>query len=104
MADQPPRRKFFQIQLFTAIALMFVSSAWIWANCQPRAHTVTVFRILGEVKEERMVYYGWPIPIYVSGDVSYSGIAANVLLLLFLLFVLWAIGEERLREPLWRKK
>src|SRR5258706_7108575 len=36
---EPPRRKRFQIHLSTAIVMMFVAGAIIWANVRERVHT-----------------------------------------------------------------
>ncbi|MCY3019369.1 MAG: hypothetical protein NTW87_10140 [Planctomycetota bacterium] len=61
------RRPLFQLHLSTAIVLMFVAAALLWANMRPRTETSVVFRphrepgwweytvLLGPL-------YGWPWP------------------------------------------
>ena len=114
--SNPPRRKRFQIHLSTAIALMFVAGALIWANI-PGPESIVQADRMGRPRD---VYYhlrtcGWPLSAtYIAkytwgpnADVFSGGrypdsippqtIIVNVAVGLATLFAVWFLCEHLIR-------
>jgi len=120
MPQSPPCKRF-QVHLSTAIILMFVAGAFIWANMVP-------FRGMGAYHFQRKeldipyiyIQYGWPISVSKiihlkdlkdprssseadllfwerlksDGGILYAGIAVNLLIALLLLVITWFLCER----------
>lgn len=59
-----PKRRWFQIHLSTAVALMFVSGVLLWANLVP--HKTVLYEGSHDGIKAWSLRYGWPTP-YCSG-------------------------------------
>jgi hypothetical protein len=59
------RRRFFQIHLSTAVVLMFVAGALVWANIVARPSPES-FGVETFWTQNGAQYYGWPLQAYVS--------------------------------------
>ena len=64
----PPPRKRFQIHLSTAIVMMFVAGALIWANVSQRGGRGEVLQVIDQelLVVDYELYYGWPFPMVTS--------------------------------------
>ena len=56
----PPPRKRFQIHLSTAMVMMIVAGALIWANTRVR-HETKPTSLMGDVCDIEYSFYGWPV-------------------------------------------
>ena len=83
---EPPPRKRFQIHLSTAIVLMFVAGALIWANVQ---------RWRPMSRPPRCRFYGWPCFVVDEYflEVNYLMALINVLVAIMLLMVISFLCE-----------
>jgi len=122
MTTPPPRKFFrFQIHLSTAIVLMFVAGALIWANVRASSTPVYVefpYKICpnpdgfgGWIEEIRVRkiqsnQFGWPLPTVKGTLEQYwnrTNIAMNVLVALTILFAVWFVLEWLIRRRAARK-
>ena len=91
--NNPPPRKRFQIHLSTAIVMMFVAGALIWANMK---------------NEFSVAHYGWPVPaIYSAGfngiTINYRYIAIDIVIAFNILYITrhfceWVIRRRSARK------
>ena len=105
---EPPRPKRFQIHLSTAIVMMFVAGALMWANAPGRRYDSVP---------------GWPFPVEKTGNGPFDEIARGVMGMpefiysrlfeisivldamigLSILFAVWFICERLIRRRAARK-
>ena len=102
----PPRRKRFQIHLSTAMVMMLVAGALIWANITARLGLV-------EGKKGRewfVVSYGWPlgavhrVAFWYEDNEEYPpriwvpGVVVDIAVALAILFAVWFFCEWLIRR------
>jgi hypothetical protein len=105
--NSPPRRARFQIHLSTAMVLMFVAGALIWANAVPRT--------INTLNSEFTKVYGWPCcswgrytrwgddsPLQTF-DYSLPLVALDIVVSVVLLFGVWFFCEWLIRRRAARK-
>jgi hypothetical protein len=115
---EPPPRKRFQIHLSTAIVMMFVAGALIWAN------TKWIIIKVGESLVDRtqitpwlevegyntVTLYGWPLPAYAkvywvggigsyeNSKIGYTYVTIDVVIAVIGLTAVWFLCEWLIRR------
>ena len=105
----PPPRKRFQIHLSTAIVMMFVAGALMWANVNERASSDKVCSLYGFPFDANYVLLnevdevdGELVPVFRPYLVSIP-LIENGLIALAILFAVWFLCEWLIRRRATRK-
>ncbi|HLX60254.1 MAG TPA: hypothetical protein VKX17_03120 [Planctomycetota bacterium] len=74
--DEPLQRKWLQVHLSTAVVLMFVAGALIWANIGPRPRKSSyTFHFANPYRESELIHvgkvYGWPYDAIYRNEIDY---------------------------------
>jgi hypothetical protein len=103
---EPPRHKRFQIHLSTAILLMFVVGALIWANVIDRRLDTSWRNAQGYPRKDPELYNGWPLDVlrqFSDSRVNLLHAAIDIVIGFILLAAIWLICEWLIRRSTMKK-